>query len=41
MIKQWKVKQRVTPCAWTLPYFIISLFSAYLFCSFFLLFSFS
>ena len=40
MIKQWKVRQRVTPCAWTLPYFIISLFSAYLFCSFFLLFSF-
>ena len=33
MIKQWKVKQRVTPCAWTLPYFIMSLFSAY-FCSF-------
>ena len=26
MIKQSKVKQRVTPCAWTLPYFIISLF---------------
>ena len=24
MIKQWKVKQRVTPCAWTLPYFIMS-----------------
>ena len=28
MIKQRKGKQRVTPCAWTLPYFIISLFSA-------------
>ena len=24
----------VTPCTWTLPYFIISHFSAYLFCSF-------
>ena len=33
MIKQWKVKQRVAPCAWTLPCFIMSLFSAY-FCSF-------
>ena len=35
MIKQWKGKRRATPCAWTFPeYFIISLLSAYLFCSF-------
>ena len=30
MIKQGKGKQRVTSCAWTLPYFIISLFFGFL-----------
>ena len=34
MIRQWKGKQRVTPGAWTGPYFIIPLLSTYLFCSF-------
>ena len=34
MIRQWKGKQRVTPGAWTLPYFIIPLLSAYPFRSF-------